>query len=245
MKRYISSCLLYIFITNNLFTQTIEPSTGIAKNNLQLEFETLYSVEKEALQKTTSWNIPNILIRYGLSENIELQLHTPFTKERCFEDNELIESIFKFDEIEIGLSLNLWEQKNLIPEAALMARIISSTNNLNLNNLGSIISLNFSNSISEKLCLNYNIGTTTNLNKTTTGFYIVNLSYEPSSKIHFFIENLSDFTFNKTESNCLGAGFGFNLKGNLAIDFSIDKSLKHNLIFTGAILTWVINTKKS
>ena len=106
-----------------------------------------------------------------------------------------------------------------------------------------MISLNFSNNISEKLTLNYNIGTVTDIDKNTAGFYIVNVNYEPSAKMHFFIENSSNFTFENTESICLGTGFGFNLNNNLALDFSVAKSLKHNLFFTGAILTWVINTK--
>ena len=107
-------------------------------------------------------------------------------------------------------AINLWEQNNLIPEAALLLRIISPTNQLNHKKLGSIMSLNFSNTISNKVRINYNIGTVTDIDKNTTGFYILNFGYEPNSKIHFFIENSGGFTFKESESNCLGTGLGMN-----------------------------------
>ena len=88
-----------------LIGQTVEPSRNVKRNNLQLEFETTYSVENESVNKTTSWNIPNILIRYGVSDNIELQLHTPFTKVRCFENGQLTSNIFEFKEMEFGVSV--------------------------------------------------------------------------------------------------------------------------------------------
>ena len=61
--------LFYFFVLLlplKLIGQTVEPSRNVKRNNLQLEFETTYSVENESVNKTTSWNIPNILIRYGL-----------------------------------------------------------------------------------------------------------------------------------------------------------------------------------
>lgn len=241
-RRVLISLLIISLLSLKLNAQTVEPSSGIEKNNIQLEFETLYSVEKINSEKNTSWSIPNILIRYGLSDNVELQLHTPFTKERCYENNKLTSNVFKFEEVEIGLSVNLWKQNNLLPEAALMGRIISSTDTFSFDKLGNIISLNLSNLITEKISLNYNIGSTTNLDKDTTGFYIVNISYEPNDKFHYFIENTSDFTFDTTESNCLGTGFGVNLIDNFAIDLSVSKSLKHNMFYTGAIITWVLNS---
>jgi hypothetical protein len=237
--------LAFILLQFKLSGQTVEPSSNVLKNNLQLEIETLYSVEKESSMKTTSWNVPNVLIRFGLSKNVELQLHTPFTKERCFINQELTSNIFKFNEVEFGVSFNLWKQNKFIPEAAIMARMVAPTINFSSLGIGNIVSLNFSNVITSTLSFNYNIGTTTSVDKNTTGFYVLNVGYEPNSKIHFFIENASGFTFNNIESNCLGTGFGVNITNNWAIDFSMAKSLKNNMFYTGAILTWVINTKKT
>jgi hypothetical protein len=234
-----------IFMHIKLISQTVESSKSINKNDLQFEFETLYSKENEYQKETTSWNVPNILVRYGLSENIEIQLHTPFTKERCFENNELTTNIFKFQEIEIGASINLWSQNKLIPEAALLVRVISPTDEFSYKRFGNIVSLNFSNTVSNTISFNYNIGTVTDNEKNKTVFYILNICYEPNSKIHCFIENTNSFAFDKTASNCLGTGLGVNFGSNFTVDFSVAKSLKHQLFYSGAIITWVINTKKA
>ncbi len=235
--------LTVLLIHLKLVCQTVEPSRNVEKNNLQLEFETNYSVENETVNKTTSWNIPNILIRYGISDNIELQLHSPFTKVRCFENSQLISNIFEFNEIEFGVSVNLWKQNKLIPETAIMARMVSPTKEFKRNTIGNIVSLNFSNVISNNMSFNYNIGTATDIDKNTYGFYVMNISYELNPKAHFFIENTGIFNKN-TESNCLGTGFGFNLNSSLAIDFSMAHSLNNKMYYTGAIVTWVINTHK-
>ena len=233
----------YFTFCFDLKSQSIESSSTIEKNLLQLEFETIYSTEKEAFDRTTAWSIPNILVRFGLSKNLELQLHTPFTKEICYEDNVLISNIFDFDEVELGMAINLWKQKKIIPEASLMARIITSTNNIGINHIGNIISLNFSNSLSEKVSLNYNVGTVTDIDKNTNAYYILNLDYQPNPKVHLFIENTSDFNLENSASNCMSIGFGLGLKPNISLDFSASKSLKHKMFYTGVILTWVMDIR--
>lgn len=235
--------LTVLLLHLELVCQTVEPSRNVQRNNLQLEFEINYSVENEFANKTTSWNIPNILIRYAISDNVELQLHSPFTKVRCFENSQLISNIFEFKEIELGVSVNLWKQNKLVPETAIMARMVSPTKEIKSSAIGNIISINFSNVISNKMSLNYNIGTTTDIDKNAYCFYIMNISYEHNPKVHFFIENTGIFNEN-LESNCMGAGFGFNLNSSFAIDFSIANSLNNKMYYAGAILAWVINTNK-
>jgi len=243
----LKNVVLYIFtlalISSRFVGQTVESSSCVQINNIQLELEALYSVENESLNKETSWSIPNILIRYGLSKNIEVQLHTPFTQVRCFENNQLISNVFTFEEMEFGVSVNLWKQKKLIPEAAVMGRIVSPVGNFNSKGFGNILSLNFSNALSNKTSINYNVGTTTDVDKNTFGFYIVNVSYQANTNLRFFIENTGMFN-QSVKSNCLGSGFGFNIINNVSIDFSVAKSLKGKMFYTGAILTWAFKTKK-
>lgn len=244
LKKLILSIFLLVFASYGLVGQAVEPSSSIQMSNMQLEFEALYSVENESLIKEASWSIPNILIRYGLSNNIELQLHTPFTQVRCFENNQLISNVFTFEEMEFGVSVNLWKQKKLLPEAAIMGRLVSPIGNFNSKGFGHILSLNFSNVLSNKTSISYNVGTTTDVDKNTFGFYIVNVSYQSNSNLRFFIEN--SVMFNKSvKSNCLGLGFGFNIINNISLDFSIAKRLKSTMFYTGAVLTWVIKTKNN
>ena len=240
MKFQINVIIILLFYNLIAIAQTVEPAETIEKTNLEIEFEAVYSSEKENTNKNTSWDIPNISIGYGLTDNLELQLQTHFTKERCFENNELTSNVFKFEEVEIGFLVNLWKQKGIIPEAAIMARIISPTKTFNFTKLGYITSLNFSNLLSEKISLNYNIGNITNIDKNTTSFYVVNATYEPNSILHFYIETLSDFSYKKGESNCIGTGFGINLNKHFSIDLSARKNLKHRIYMAGVVLTWVV-----
>ena len=244
MRHSIISILVTLFLISNVGSQTIEPSSNVEKRVLQMEFETLYSVEQDTKQKNTSWSLPNVLLRYGLSDNVELQLHTPFTKERCFENNGLTSNVFEFSEVELGLSVNLWNQNRLLPEAAIMVRAISPTESFSFDTLGNMVSLNLSHSISQKVRLGYNLGTTTNMAQNTTGFFVLNIAYEPNARVHYFLENSTNFDIDAMKSNCLGLGVGFNLNANMAIDFSAANSLLHSMFYTGAILTWAIDTKK-
>ena len=241
MDKYVCCFLFCIALKFNLMAQTVEPSATIDKSIFQIELESLYTIQKEGSVKMDSWSIPSTLFRYGLLNGFELQLNTPIIKEKLWENNHLIHSLNKFDDIQIGFSMNLWKEKKLIPEASILFRAIVPTDKkLNLNKIGEIVSLNFSNKISDKVSFNYNIGFAHETDNSKAGFYIGNINYEVTSKVHFFIEN-----FGNLISHNLNIGGGYNFSDNFMIDLSIAKGVNHNLFYAGGIITWVINTKKS
>ena len=242
--------LIIVFVTSMLVTklnaQTVEPSSGIEKNNIQLELESLYSTQKEGAEKITSWSVPSLLLRYGLSKSIELQLNTPIIKEQLYNDNHLIHSLYKFDDIQLGFAINLWKQKKILPETSLMFRAIIPVNlKLNTKNIGKILALNFSHQIDSKFNFSNNIGYVTEITNKTTGFYISNLTFELNPKVHFFVENFGDFTEKKLISSNLNIGAGYNLNSNLSVDISMANGLNHNLFYVGGVLTWVFNLTKN
>ena len=241
---------LLVFITLllniKLFAQAVEPSSVVDKNILQIELESLYTIQKEDSEKINSWSIPSTLLRYGLLNGFELQLNTPIIKEKLWENDHLIHSLNKFDDIQIGFSMNLWKEKKLLPEASIMIRAILPTDKkFKLDKIGEIVSLNFSNKVSEKISFNYNIGYAHETDHSKSGFYIVNISYEATSKVHFFVENFGDFTHEKLISHNMNTGVGYNFSDNFKVDVSIAKGVNHNMFYAGGIITWVINTKKN
>ena len=218
---------------------------GVDKYILQIEMEGQYAIQKEDITKQVSWCIPSILFRYGLSNSLELQLNAPIIKEDLYENDHLIHSLNKFDYLQIGASLNLWKQKKVLPEAAIMARIILPLeNDLSYNSLGKIISLNLSNTLNERLSFNYNIGYVSETDSSNSGYYIANLSYELNSKTHFFIENFADFDNEMVISQNLNVGGGFAINENMGLDFSVANGLNHSLFYTSMLFTWSIDTKK-
>jgi hypothetical protein len=233
--RFISLILILSFKLN---AQTVEPAQGVGKNYLQIELETTYTKQSENNETLRSFSIPSALFRYGLSKKIELQLNTPIIKEELYEDDHLIHSLNKFDNIQFGLSYNLINEKKVIPQTALMLRTIIPTYNTCWPNLGYVLALNFSNTLSNKLSLNYNLGLAKECERNATGYYVVNLNYNVNSDFHCFVENFGDFTTSNFISHNINVGFGFNLKENMVIDFSYKKGINHDLNSVGFIFTY-------
>ncbi len=226
--------------------QTAEPSATVDKNILQIELESLYIIQKDGSEKLNSWSIPSALFRYGLLNGFELQLNIPIVKEKLWEGDHLIHSINKFDDIQIGFSINLWKEKKLLPETSVMIRAILPTDKkFKLEKFGKIVSLNLSNKISRNLSLNYNVGHVIETNNTSSCFYIVNLTYQTTSKLHLFVENFGDFHNKSLMSHNLNIGGGYSFNDKLILDISVANGLNQNLFYVGGILTWIINTKKN
>lgn len=234
--------LLFCAISN---AQIVEPSSAVNKHLLQIETEAQYAIQKEGAEKQVAWSIPSLLFRYGLFNGLELQLNAPLIKEELYENDHLIHSLNKFDHIQVGLSVNLWQQQKFLPEAAIMARfIVPFTQELQYNAIGKIVALNLSNQLNNKFTLNYNIGYVSETESEDSGYYIVNLSYTLNSKFYFFVENFADFSQHSKAFQNLNVGGGYSINEKMNLDFSVANGLNHSLFYTGLIFTWQINTKK-
>lgn len=243
--RYIFIYVIIFLFGSTSFAQIVEPSSGVNKHTFQIEMEAQYAVQKEGIEKQVAWSLPSALFRYGLFDGFELQLNAPLIKEELYENDHLVhEKLNKFADLQIGASVNLWQQNKIVPQAAIMTRAIIPVNNDEEHtSLGSLVSLNFSNVLTEKLSFNYNVGYVHGTDNSNAGYYILNLSYSLNTKVHFFIENFSDFD-NSVSSQNLNMGGGYNFKNNLSLDCSVANGLNHNLFYTSLLFTWVINTKK-
>lgn len=238
--------IIVLFAIQHIRSQTAEPSAAINKNILQIEIESTYSIQKVGLEKTTTWSIPNTLFRYGLLNGFELQVNIPIIKEQLWENDHLVQSLNKFDNLQVGFSVNLWKEKKLIPEAAIMVRaILPNDLQFSNDNIGKMASLNFSNKISENLTFNYNIGHLEKTDSSSSCFYIANISYLINSKLHFFIENFGDLHHKKLISHNLNIGGGYNFTDKLILDIAVNNGLNQHLFYAGCRLTWIINTKKN
>ena len=246
MNKIIYAIFVLFAIQQNILSQTVEPSSTINKDILQIEIESAYSIQKVSTEKTTSWSIPNSLFRYGLLNGLELQMNIPVIKEQFWENNHLTQSLNKLDDLQVGFSVNLWKEKKLLPEASIMVRAILPTyNKFVLDNTGKIISINFANKISEKLMFNYNIGHVEKTDNSSSCFYIANISYLMTSKLHFYIENFGDLHNKKIMSHNLNIGGGYNFTDKLILDISVTNGINQNFFYAGGRITWIINTHKN
>lgn len=245
MRNFKYLLFILFFFKHTLNAQTVEPSKGIDKNMFQIELETIYSIDKQennGLSKSIS--TPNFLFRYGFLKYLELQISIPIIKEKYYEENELLYATHKFDDTQLGFSVNLWNQKKWIPEAAFMTRIyLHYLSNINFSYVGQTFSLNLSNTLTQKLSLNYNIGYAFEKKTELSSFFITNLTYELFSKYIIFLE----FSGNNTKTHKflqnIATGLSYKMNEGLSLDFSIAEGLNHNLFYMGARLTWLIKTK--
>lgn len=245
MSKYILRFVLSFLTIHHISAQTVEPSSAVSKNLLHIEIESLYDIQIENDIKIKSWSIPRAIFRYGLLNGFEIQLNTPIVKEQMWENDHIIHTLNKFDNIQFGFTIDLLKEKGIFPEVSLLTRFILPTEkNIQLKNTGQLIALNFSNSLSEKFSFNYNIGFIHETDHSNLGYYIANLSYELNSKIHFFIENYANFTNEQLHSQNISTGFGYNFNENVTLDYSIGSGIDHLHFYSGLLLTWEINTKK-
>lgn len=232
--------ILFYSIT---FSQTVEPSSVVANGLLQLEMGVDYANRKEGIEEQLTWSLPSVLCRYGFFNALELHFLVPLVKEQLYAENYRVNNTSNFQNIQVGAAVKLWKQNNILPEAALMARMcLPFKNEENFNNVSKNIALNFSNTFLEKYSLNCNLGYTHSGEGSNAGYYVLNLSYNLDDSVHFFIENFSEFCYSSPCTQTLNIGGGFTLCKNMVVDLSVAKGVNYDLFYTSALLTWVINT---
>ena len=229
-----------LLLTLESHSQTVEPSSGVEKRMLQLEFESLYLVEKEETAQVDSWSIPSVLMRYGLTNSVEMQVNVPVLREAIYEDQRMVSSRTFFDKVQAGFSAKLWQQNGILPEAAIMVRALIPVYNYDTSDVGRLLALNMSNKLTDMLSLNYNLGWVHDDDE-DSGYYIMNLSCDISPKVHSFVEFFGS-TFNGLEMNHnINTGIGFNMGDSFCLDLSVAKGLNSNMLFFGGVFTYQLS----
>lgn len=235
-----SFLLLFAFLLSGIhsFSQAVEPAIGIHKSQFQIELESIYSVEKKHSETSKSWTIPGSLVRYGLSNRIELQLNIPIIKEHTFVDDHLVHSFHHIGDAQLGSSFNLWNGKKTIPDVAiLLCAVIPMNTKQDHSSFGNLISLNMAKDVFEKFNISVNVGSITETTGDSTNFYIANFDYQVTDTFHLFIENHCDFKKNIHPNQVLSTGFGFQMLKHYAVDVSFAKGLNHKSYFAGVIFS--------
>lgn len=235
--RFIALYLVFCLSSIITFAQTVEPAETLDKRIIQFEIETSYALETNANEKVESLSIPSLLLRYGVTNALELQFSIPLIKENHFEDDLLIHTNHLIDDMQLGLQYRLWDEHNGIPQTALMVRSVLPSSNIKFDELSYITSLNFNNNITEKISLGYNLGVLFGKHEPTTAYYIVSTTYK-AKKMHYFIENNANFVTNHSALHNLTFGLGVDFTSNFTIDFSTTTGINHNLFAIGAIFIY-------
>jgi len=231
---------LFFLKTNS---QTIIYSNIVNKDIFQVELASFQTIQKNELEKSTSWSLPSALFRYGFNERIELQMVTPFNSEFSYYNNELISSNFHIKKVQLGAVVNILERNKIIPETSFTYRsIVPFNENDIIKRTAHLFSINMSNKLSKKIILNYNFRYFIGSDKSKSTQYVSNLGYNLTNKFQLFIENNGVIAEKELTSNLVVGGLSYVLSNNLFINMHYGKCLKRDTLMVGGILTWRFKT---
>lgn len=201
--------LLFTFFTGSFWAQTIEPSKATNKNIVSFETEFYYSRTDESGVTTKSWNVFNLLIRYGLTDSFELNAALSNAKEEIYQGANLEEHHHKFDVFKVGGLYNLNVFNNNKFEIALQSDLLVPVDKShdNANKLGYIISVNPGVFLSDKWMLISNIGYLKDVDQTDKLLYKLNLQFYLNDKLLVFTEHTGNKNFNYDFTQSVGFGY--------------------------------------
>ena len=120
-----------------------------------------------------------------------------------------------------------------------MARALIPIYDYNNSDIGSLVALNLSNSLTDQLSLNYNLGWIADQSG-NSAYYIANLSWNMSTVVHSFVEFFGSTYNNINMNHNINSGIGFNLGNSFCLDLSIASGLNQEMVFFGGVLTYQI-----
>jgi len=239
---------VFILLSQNLFAQEIstdrpdrtESAETVGKHKFQIEAGIEYSSKKSKNEsvllqdggeligdvKTNTITAPTTLLRYGLTDKIELRLGIDFdgTSSKMGDIDLSEDSKLSLNAPSLSAKFSLSKGEGWKPDFAIITKVT-------LPNIGGegkqeehvVPELNFafSNEINKDLSIGYNVGLESDYKFNVTDlFYSASLGINISEKTGSFIEifgNTPDAKF-KEFSNSIDGGFTYLIKNNFQVD---------------------------
>ena len=234
MKKKHLLILAYLF-TLTVFSQTIntdrpdqtEGSSTINKGTFQIETGLLLSEDDNINEK--SLFLPSTLLRFGLTDNIELRVFQEI-EHKIYHTN----TITGFNDLQLGLKLQLFKKENSSTEIAFMSHInLPNSSYLFSNNrMGVINKLCISHPTDKRTQIAYNIGydyiQAGNGNLT----YSFVTSYAVNDKFNAYIEPYGEINELSEHLGKINLGFTYLIKENMQLDYSLGSGINHIFNFT-------------
>ena len=225
-----------------------ESALTIPKGFIQAELGA--SIEQIETIKTPLGNLyirehsyPAILLRYGISNSVELRLAAEFMQTHFDNIEYDEESVSGFSPITVGTKVHMFNEKGAFPETALLFHItIPFGGNRNFQPQYVCTDFRFSmqHELSDRFALSYNLGSEWNGDDPkATGIYTLSLGVSLIKKLSMFVESYGFLTQDETPDHRLDGGFTYLFSKNIQADLSggIGISDKSPDFFIGAGLS--------
>jgi hypothetical protein len=166
--------------------------------------------------------LPTTFLRYGLNENIEINLKA---------DNiyKVDNSLFGLTSYNIGSKIAICEQKNLLPKITFVTSILlpfAGLDSLRPDYAGGLIQLAISHSLGSKCTIYSNLGAAWNGNDPFPAYnYAVSFYYSPFNRFWTFAELFGQIPEIGASSMGSDCGFSYQAGENFQIDLTLGADL--------------------
>lgn len=219
-----------------------ESSSTVGSGNLQIESGFLIGFEGDDQFSTRQILAPTTLLRYGITEGIELRLLNQFETIKL--QDQLAQGI---SDIEIGTKIQIFKRDDAKSEIAFISHLLipTGTKELTGGHFGTINKLAVSHELTENMSLGYNFG----YNYLGAGkgdlTYSLVLGIGVNEKVGIYAEpfgevvDLVDFIL-----NC-DAGITYLANDNLQFDFSFGTGINQRMNYISVGCCWKITKEHS
>ncbi|HOI30622.1 MAG TPA: transporter [Melioribacteraceae bacterium] len=238
--------MLFLFPVLELFAQgsipplstdrpdQTESAQVVPLNSIQIEIGFLFQkqslIENNVRIENQNLILGSTLVRYGLSESVELRFGAEYFSGRSKID-EVESSIKGVQGVYFGSKFHFRKDQDLITNASLLVNFNLPHGNqmLRPERFESGIALCLEQKLNSRIDLGFNFGFTdeSKINRLIY-FYSASLGFNLNERIGFFIELYGDLNGNLNNYYNLDAGIKFLQKENIQIDFSAGTRLIHD-----------------
>ena len=238
--------LIALLISSASFSQKIitdrpdqtEAASTIPKGSFQIEMGFVASSKEH--NTLNSFAGPSTLLRYGLTDKIELRFFNQYEAHKL----ELFDETNKesgFSDIELGAKVQLFKKEGAYTEIAFLSHAIIPTAKDELSNgeLGVVNKLSVSHQLSERFGLGYNVGY--DYVKQTHAFtYSAALGFAFTDRFGGYIEPYGVYAEQGFFESYFDAGLTYLTSDNFQLDASYGSGLNNDMQFFSAGFSWNI-----
>jgi hypothetical protein len=204
-------------ITTERPNETLSPET-VSKNIFQTEIG-FRKTRDNAQDKV--WQNPDVLLRYGLLNRLELRLESTVENQKLFSEGKFRNGLRP---LELGLKVNFFETKNEAFTSAIVGQVgipTFATSAHKTDRAYHRVRLLFENKISDKFKLNYNVGSEWDSQEQEQNWvYTFAPELDITDRWETFIEVFGFAKKGKSPEEIVDAGFAYLLSKNTKVDVS-------------------------
>ncbi|NNF02560.1 MAG: transporter [Bacteroidia bacterium] len=219
-----------------------EASSTIPAGSVQIESGALIISTEDGYFRNRQIVAPTTLFRISVIDAVELRVLNQYEFSRNKGADHIANSSDGFSDLQIGTKIQIFRKEDVNTEIAVLSHLILPTgsDNLTINEYGTINKLSISHGISDAISVGYNFGYDFFGEGDGNATYSLALGFGITDKVSVFIEPYGAVVeFEDHEAN-FDAGITYLLNDNLQLDYSFGVGINHDMNFMSAGFSWLL-----